>query len=122
MNEKKILTFRAITYNQEKIGSLADVVTPPYDVISEEMQVELYARSPFNFCRVDLTKETGDARYEVAGRVFSEWREQEILTQDRSPAIYVHHHDFTLPGGGRVTRKGFFAACHFIFPIRCWIP
>lgn len=111
MTQKKILPFKAMLYNQDKVASLAEVVTPPYDVISPEMQDELYARSPYNFCRLDLTKETGDARYEIAGKLFTQWREQGILVQERTPALYVHHHDFTLPDGRRMTRHGFFASC-----------
>lgn len=108
---KKILPFKALAYNQEKVTSLKDVVTPPYDVISPEMQEAFYNRSPYNFCRIDLTKETGDARYATAGKVFQQWKDEGIFSQDKTPGIYVHHHDFVLPDGRRMTRKGFFAAC-----------
>lgn len=108
---QKILPFQALLYNPGKIDSLADVVTPPYDVISPEMQQELYARSPYNFCRVDLTRETGDARYETAAQTFAEWQASGVIVKDGRPAIYVHHQGFTLPDGHKVTRKGFLAAC-----------
>lgn len=107
---KKIRPFKGILYNQDKIATLGDVVTPPYDVISAGMQDEFYERSPYNFCRVDYTKEEGPARYEIAGKVFADWLSQDILMQEREPAIYVHHHSFTLPDGRKIVRKGFFAS------------
>ena len=107
---KKILPFKGMLYNQDKITSMADVVSPPYDVINADLQETLYAKSDYNFCRVDLTKETGDERYDIAGKRFEEWVAADVLKQDEEPAIYIHHHSFTLPNGKKVTRKGFFAA------------
>lgn len=107
---RKILPFKGILYNQDKIKTLADVVTPPYDVISAEMQDEFYERSPYNFCRIDYTQEEGAARYETASQVFADFLSQGILIQEREPALYVHHHSFILPNGRKIVRKGFFAA------------
>lgn len=106
---KKILPFHGLFYNQGKISSLAGVVSPPYDVIDSSLQDELYARSPYNFCRIDLTKEEGDARYEIAGKVFKKWLNEAVLIKDKKPGLYVHHHSFTLPDGQKTVRKGFFA-------------
>lgn len=107
---KKILPFKGIVYNQDQLGTLADVVSPPYDVIQSDLQDELYSRSPYNFCRIDLTKEEGDARYRVAHDVFKNWMNQGLLVQDQKPAIYIYHHTFHHPHGSKITRKGFFAA------------
>lgn len=109
--KSKILPFKAMLYNHDKIESLADVVTPPYDVINPDMQAEFYDRSPYNFCRVDFPKEEGDARYQIAQKIFAQWSEEKVFIQDEKPAIYVHHHTFTLSDGSKITRKGFFAAC-----------
>lgn len=106
---KKNLPFRGILYNQQQIASLKDVVSPPYDVISPEMQEELYVQSPYNFCRLDLTRENPPERYEIARQTFTSWREHGILTVDSHPAIYLHHQSFILPSGEPVTRRGFFA-------------
>jgi len=37
----EIAPFRGITYNKEKIGKLDNVMSPPYDIISEQMQNQL---------------------------------------------------------------------------------
>lgn len=106
---KKLQPFKAFFYNQDRVPALKDVVSPPYDVISPEMQDELYAKSPYNFCRVDYTKEEGALRYEVAKKTFGAWLSEQILVPDKEPGLYFHFHTFVLPGGKAVTRKGFFA-------------
>ena len=45
---------RALHYDLAKVGSLADVAAPPYDVIDPEQRGRLAARSPYNVVRVDL--------------------------------------------------------------------
>jgi hypothetical protein len=37
-----IEAFRGLRYNLGHVGSLSDVVCPPYDVISPELQNQLY--------------------------------------------------------------------------------
>lgn len=103
-----ILPFKGLIYNKSKITDLSVVVTPPYDVISPEMQKDFYERSPHNFVRVDLAEEAGDARYQAASKAFQEWIHENILVLDEKPALYFHHHIFRLPNGTEVVRKGFF--------------
>jgi len=52
----EISPFKGITYNQEKIKNLDEVMSPPYDIISEEMQSKLYEKHPQNFVRLILGK------------------------------------------------------------------
>lgn len=108
---RKILPFKGIVYNQDKIKSLADVMSPPYDVIEVEQQSELHARSVYNFCRLDLPVETGEGRYTQAKKIFSEWMSQDVLIADKRPALYIHRQTFSLPDGKRTYRCGIFAAC-----------
>ena len=62
--------FAALRYNLEHIGSLSDVIAPPYDVIDPDFQDELYKRHPANCIRVILNRvepgDSGDERYERA--------------------------------------------------------
>ncbi|MDO8519780.1 MAG: DUF1015 domain-containing protein [Deltaproteobacteria bacterium] len=104
----KIKPFKGLLYNQAKVKDLSKVVTPPYDVINQEMQKEFYERSTFNFVRVDLSPEPGDLRYESAQKVFRQWVNQQVMVKDSNPAFYFHHQTFTLPDGRQITRKGFF--------------
>src|SRR5438105_530911 len=46
-----IRAFRAYRYDLGRVGTLADVIAPPYDVIDPALQDALYNRSPYNVIR-----------------------------------------------------------------------
>jgi uncharacterized protein (DUF1015 family) len=98
-----IQPFRALRYDPAKVGSLDDVVAPPYDVIDEAQRARLAARSPYNVVEVDLPPS-----YAEAARAFQEWRERGVLVREQEPAIWVLRQDFRAGGAGG-TRTGFFA-------------
>ncbi|SRR5579875_218858 len=84
---------------------LAEVVTPPYDVISPEAQGRYYERSPQNIIRLELGVEQPDDdvldnRYTRAARTFAEWRWQGVLQQD-APSLYLYEQRFTVLGSKR---------------------
>ena len=57
----QIEAFRGIRYDLGHVGSLGDVVAPPYDVISPELQDDLYSKHPANVVRLILNRdEPGD--------------------------------------------------------------
>lgn len=111
---KKPLTvapFRALRYSS-KIGKMEEVVAPPYDVISPELQDQLYDRSPYNVVRLILGKEessdtTERNRYSRAAETFHEWVEKKILIRDEKPALYLYEQSFEGADGKRQTRRGF---------------
>jgi uncharacterized protein (DUF1015 family) len=41
----EIQAFRGIRYDLGHVGSLSDVIAPPYDVISPELQTALYKKA-----------------------------------------------------------------------------
>ncbi len=89
-----------IRFNREVVGNLAEVVTPPYDVISQEAQARYYARSPYNIIRLELgLDEPGDTplnnRYTRAASTYAEWRVNTILRQDATPCYYFYQQIFT---------------------------
>lgn len=109
----KIIPFRGIFYNQHKIHNMAEVVTPPYDIISEQNQCNFYQQSPYNIIRLDLgksTKKDTDKNnwHTRAANLLNRWLSEKILVQDTLPALYLTTVDFTL-GNKRVTRYGLIA-------------
>ncbi|TET53270.1 MAG: DUF1015 domain-containing protein [Actinobacteria bacterium] len=105
----EIIPFRGIRYNIEKIGNYNKVIAPPYDVISEKMQEDLYRESEFNIVRLINNKSTGEDRYLEAARNFKKWQAAGILSRDKEPAIYVYEQDFEYHSQ-ILRRKGFIAA------------
>ena len=94
---------RGIRYSTEAVGDLAQVVTPPYDVISPEAQGKYYARNPYNIIRLELGEEqagdnTLNNRYTRAATALAEWRLNGVLQQDASPGYYLYQQVFTHNG------------------------
>ncbi len=111
----RIYPFRAWRYNPTVVR-LDDVVTQPYDKITPAMQQAYYDRSPYNLVRIILGKpelfdaEDGENVYTRAGRDFRAWREQSVLTQEKSPCIFAYSQRFKVPGTEIVKeRRGFIA-------------
>ncbi|TMG39146.1 MAG: DUF1015 domain-containing protein [Chloroflexi bacterium] len=106
----EVRPFRGLRYDDAKAGRLADLLCPPYDVISEELRTELYARSPYNFVRVEYARDEPSAdRYAVAARSLAEWTAAGTLRRDAKPAFYGYDHVFVVDGAKQL-RRGFFCA------------
>ncbi|MCC6492622.1 MAG: DUF1015 domain-containing protein [Pirellulales bacterium] len=106
-----ISAFRGIRYDLGHVGSLSDVIAPPYDVIDPQLQDQLYKKHPANVVRLILNRdEPGDNehsnRYTRAARFLRNWLREGVLFTEGDPAIYVYHQEFDL-GGRTVTRRGF---------------
>jgi uncharacterized protein (DUF1015 family) len=104
----EIRPFRGLRYDTAAV-SLADVVAPPYDVISEEYQRRLYERNPYNVVRLILGRSAD--RYREAAACLQQWKSGKILRRDERPAVYVLRQDFTGTDSRVRTRTGFIAAC-----------
>jgi uncharacterized protein (DUF1015 family) len=96
-----------------KSVNIADVLAPPYDIISPDEQRELYQRSPYNAIRLEYG-ETSDAdtpadnRYTRAAADLHRWLADGVLLRETSPALYVYEQGFTNQGR-QLTRRAFFA-------------
>ncbi|MEE9399850.1 MAG: DUF1015 domain-containing protein [Dehalococcoidales bacterium] len=95
-----IRPFRGVRYNQRLVNDLAAVICPPYDIITPQMQPELYRRSEYNFVRLEFNRElpqdtANDNKYTRSAATLEQWLKQDILVADEKPAIYLHDHYFT---------------------------
>src|SRR6476660_8158879 len=105
----------ALRYSLYVVGSLQDVVAPPYCVIDTAMREELLARSPYNAVAIDLPKpygETGpqgegqDDPYATAAKSIEAWQQAGALVKDSEPAIWAMEQEYTGPDGGSHVRHG----------------
>ncbi|HEY5528939.1 MAG TPA: DUF1015 domain-containing protein, partial [Thermoleophilia bacterium] len=113
-NVQSVIPFRAWRYNQRLAGPLSELVAPPYDVISPDLQPRLYARSRYNVVRVDLGMTTPsdndcDNRYTRSAAQLSEWKKAGILVHDDAPSITFARETFAGPDGRLRNRHGFLA-------------
>jgi uncharacterized protein (DUF1015 family) len=105
-----ITPLHALHYDLDRIGELAAVVAPPYDVIDAAERAELVARSPYNVVEIDLPQDPlGRDPYAHAAAMLRSWREDGIVVVDPEPALWALEQDYTGPDGRRRTRHGLFA-------------
>jgi uncharacterized protein (DUF1015 family) len=100
----EVQPLRTLRYDVAVVGSLDDVIAPPYDVIDTDQRARLAARSPFNVVEIDLPPS-----YERAAETMREWRERGVLVHEEEPAVWVLRQDYAAPDGAQRTRTGFFA-------------
>jgi uncharacterized protein (DUF1015 family) len=98
---------RALHYDPAVAGPLADVVSPPYDVIDPDQRDALVARSPYNVVAIDLP--VGEDRYNDAGALLETWKSQGVVTTDTHDALWALTQNYSGPDGEPRTRRGFFA-------------
>lgn len=104
--------FRALRYAAS--DRLADLLSPPYDVIDEERRRRLERSDPYNAVHLILPRddETGPpSRYRRARALLAAWRQAGVLTRDTTPALYVYE----LSDAGSVTR-GLLGALRLVPP------
>jgi uncharacterized protein (DUF1015 family) len=106
----EVLPLHAVHYDLGRVGSLAEVVAPPYDVIDDAQRAELAARSPYNAVELDLPRDPGGGDpYEHAASLLQRWSEEGVLTRDSDPTVWALEQDYSAPDGSRLTRRGLLA-------------
>jgi uncharacterized protein (DUF1015 family) len=88
----RLAPFRGLRYVPERVGSLAAVTSPPYDVVVRpDEQRHLETADPHNVVRLILPDAAGPVeRHRKAARTLAAWREQGVLAADPRPALYVY--------------------------------
>ncbi|HEX2050624.1 MAG TPA: DUF1015 domain-containing protein [Actinomycetota bacterium] len=92
--------FHGIRYARGR--DLAELVCPPYDVISGSDQERLRDRDAHNAVHLETGVHAGQARdYERTARAFDDWLAAGVLRRDDEPCLYVYRQDFVVDGARR---------------------
>jgi uncharacterized protein (DUF1015 family) len=93
--------FRGIRYSSA--GELAELVCPPYDVISDFDHHRLNERHPHNAVRLELPASNGrnSKDYAAVRQTWDEWLAAGVLEVDTFEALYVLRQDFVDDHGVR---------------------
>jgi uncharacterized protein (DUF1015 family) len=94
--------FQGLRYGP-KVAPLAQVIAPPYDVISPTERAHLASRHRANAVLVELPEADLSGRrdrYTVATDLFTRWQEKGIIVADPVPSLYPYRMTDT---SGRVT-------------------
>ncbi|MFE1309864.1 DUF1015 domain-containing protein [Streptomyces sp. NPDC058755] len=88
----ELTPFRGLRYDPDRVGSLAAVTSPPYDVVVRPDGLHyLEAADPYNIVRLILPQAgTPSARNEQAADTLRRWLAEGVLTADPDPALYVY--------------------------------
>ncbi|MFD9909083.1 DUF1015 family protein [Streptomyces sp. NPDC059063] len=87
-----LISFRGVRYDPERVGSLAAVTSPPYDVVVRpDGLLQLESSDPHNIVRLILPQATTQAaRDRQAADTLHEWLADGILKPDAVPGLYVY--------------------------------
>ncbi|MGW1692831.1 DUF1015 domain-containing protein [Streptomyces sp. NPDC002399] len=88
----RLIPFRGLRYVPERVGSLAAVTSPPYDVVVRPDGLHhLESADPHNIVRLILPQaDTAAARHNQAAETLNHWLAEGILAPDPEPALYVY--------------------------------
>ncbi|GAA0625468.1 DUF1015 domain-containing protein [Streptomyces crystallinus] len=92
----RLIPFRGLRYVPERVGSLAAVTSPPYDVVVRpDGLLHLESADPYNIVRLILPQAaTPTARHQQAALTLDDWLSEGVLAPDPEPALYVYEqHD-----------------------------
>lgn len=106
-----IKPFKGLRYNIEKVSGLEHVVTPPYDIISDEEQKAYYDKHPNNVIRLEYgaeyeTDSELDNRYTRAAAFLRSWIDDGVLQFEDKECLYLYEQRFSFLGQ-ELTYRGF---------------
>ena len=106
--------FRGIRYAAGRVSGLAEVTSPPYDVIGRDIADELIAADPYNVVRLILPRTAAglpDESCQVAALALRDWQRQGILVPDPVPGLYVYEQS-----AAGVVQRGLIGAVRLVPP------
>jgi uncharacterized protein (DUF1015 family) len=124
--------FHAVRFDPDRVSGLADVTSPPYDVIGPGVVARLLAAEPHNIVRLILPgagspqPPRGPAASALAAAQLRDWLGSGVLRPDPSPALYVYEQslpdgdgwapDGGAPDGWAVVQRGLVGALRLVPP------
>ena len=91
--------FRGVRYAPERVSGMAEVTSPPYDVLGAAAAERLRSADPHNVVRLTLPadgdgdgdgKAEPDSRYGVAAQTLRKWIADGVLVPDPEASLYVY--------------------------------
>ncbi|MEU1216766.1 DUF1015 domain-containing protein [Streptomyces sp. NPDC005790] len=88
----RLIPFRGLRYVPERVGSLAAVTSPPYDVVVRPDGLHhLESADPHNIVRLILPQAgTAAERHQRAADTLERWLAEGVLAPDPAPVLYVY--------------------------------
>jgi uncharacterized protein (DUF1015 family) len=113
----ELAPFRGVRYAPERVSGLAEVTSPPYDVIGQDTAQQLRDADPHNVVRLILPRQDPGRpgeEYHDAARLLAHWQRDGILVAGDEPALYVYEQREA--DSGRVLQRGLIGAVRLAPP------
>jgi len=99
----QIVPFKAFRFEAGVVGDVGSCIAPPYDVINDNQQEQLYEKSRYNLVRIikgkiNASDNGQDNQYTRAADYLARWIAEGALKQDSEEAIYAYVQDFEVAG------------------------
>jgi uncharacterized protein (DUF1015 family) len=104
--------FAGLRYDASE-APLADVIAPPYDIVSPDDRIQLAERSPYNAIHVELPvpdEAGGLDRYAHASSLIERWQHEGALVRDDAPSLYVYRMRYVAEDGTERSTTGVIGA------------
>jgi len=104
--------FRGVRYAADRVSGIANVTSPPYDVIGPGTVERLLAAEPHNVVRLILPgagsaqPAGGPEAGRLAARDLRDWLASGVLVRDPRPALYAYEQSLPAPGDGTPALPG----------------
>ncbi|MCD4670621.1 MAG: DUF1015 domain-containing protein [Actinomycetia bacterium] len=93
-----ISPFRGLIYNKEAVKDISKMLSPPYDVISEDARKKILDCAHENIINLILPSGNDDEKYSNARNLLEKWINKKILIYDDRECYYILEIDFDLNG------------------------
>ncbi|MFE9460125.1 DUF1015 domain-containing protein [Streptomyces californicus] len=103
----RLIPFRGLRYVPERVGSLAAVTSPPYDVVVRPDGLHhLECADPHNIVRLILPQaDTARDRHRQAAATLERWLAEGVIAPDPEPVLYVYEQS-----DGEILQRGLIGA------------
>jgi uncharacterized protein (DUF1015 family) len=97
----EVKPFKGFRFDPKVVGDIGNCIAPPFDVIGQALQQQLYEKSEYNIARITKGKTSSsdnenDNQYTRAADYLNRWIKTGILKQDAEEAIYAYVQDFQI--------------------------
>jgi uncharacterized protein (DUF1015 family) len=113
----ELAPFRGVRYAQDRVSGLAEVTSPPYDVIFRDKEDQLMAADPHNVVRLILPRPVPGRpgeEYHHAAESLTQWQDDHILRTDPAPALYVYEQDSACEDNPGWVQRGLIGAIRLV--------
>ena len=117
--ELELTPFLGVRYVPDRVSGLAEVTSPPYDVIFRDKEDQLMAADPHNVVRLILPRPVPGRpgeEYHHAAQSLRQWQDEHILVTDPAPALYVYEQGSGCDDTPEWVQRGLIGAIRLVPP------